>query len=203
MIYVYFVQVGKNGPIKIGCSIEPRKRFTDIQIYHYEDLTLLGFVEQTEIIENRLHRTLANSRIRGEWFWPTSNVVALIKELLTGTVSTVPSVPTDTTRTIPVKPLKDLEQEASRPRITTPSELEVAIDQITGDTEASRASEKMRIATAIKDADGDITVAARLLNCSRRTLQNRMRQYGLPRGRSGRPPMELTGIPEQNGGLDD
>ena len=34
--------------------------------------------------------------------------------------------------------------------------------------------------------------AARALGCSRRTLQLRMREYGLSRGKSGRPKRRLT-----------
>jgi hypothetical protein len=42
------------------------------------------------------------------------------------------------------------------------------------------------ITRAIHDA-GNITRAAGRLGVSRRTLQNRMRSAGLPRGRAGRP----------------
>ena len=48
------------------------------------------------------------------------------------------------------------------------------------------ALEREKIASAIRDADGNIGIAARRLGASRRTLQNRMREYGMPRGRSGR-----------------
>ena len=51
--------------------------------------------------------------------------------------------------------------------------------------------EKSTIIAALKRADGNIEEAARDLGCSRRTLQNRMRSHGLPRGRSGRRKREL------------
>lgn len=42
------------------------------------------------------------------------------------------------------------------------------------------------ITRALKTAP-NITEAARQLGASRRTLQNRMRHYGIPRGKAGRP----------------
>ena len=38
----------------------------------------------------------------------------------------------------------------------------------------------------------NLTVAADRLDVSRRTLQNRMREFGLPRGRGGRPKRSLV-----------
>lgn len=52
------------------------------------------------------------------------------------------------------------------------------------------AQERSEIEQAIRD-ERTITRAARRLGASRRTLQNRMRRLGLPRGRAGRPPKSL------------
>lgn len=38
----------------------------------------------------------------------------------------------------------------------------------------------------------NLGAAARSLGCSRRTLQNRMREYGIAPGRSGRPKRKLS-----------
>ena len=38
----------------------------------------------------------------------------------------------------------------------------------------------------------NLSAAARALGCSRRTLQNRMREYGMARGKSGRPKRKLA-----------
>lgn len=46
--------------------------------------------------------------------------------------------------------------------------------------------ERDEILAALRAANGNIGVAARRLGASRRTLQNRMREYGIPRGKSGR-----------------
>lgn len=49
-----------------------------------------------------------------------------------------------------------------------------------------REAEKERIVQAIDAAGGNISRAADLLGSSRRTLTNRMREYGMPHGKSGR-----------------
>lgn len=46
--------------------------------------------------------------------------------------------------------------------------------------------ERTRILQAIKESGNNISKAARILGCSRRTLQNRMREYGMQEGTPGR-----------------
>jgi regulatory Fis family protein len=51
---------------------------------------------------------------------------------------------------------------------------------------SSMALEREEISGAIRSTP-NLGAAARKLDTSRRTLQNRMRYYGMPRGKSGRP----------------
>ena len=53
--------------------------------------------------------------------------------------------------------------------------------------------ERDEITRALRDAGGNVSKAAKLLGASRRTLQNRMRSYGLAPGKSGRPKRLLYG----------
>lgn len=46
--------------------------------------------------------------------------------------------------------------------------------------------ERSAIVAALERAGGNIGKAARALGASRRTLQNRMREYGMPHGKAGR-----------------
>lgn len=45
--------------------------------------------------------------------------------------------------------------------------------------------------SALRDSSGNISKAAHELGCTRLTLQRRMRLYGIPRGRAGRPKRRL------------
>lgn len=49
------------------------------------------------------------------------------------------------------------------------------------------ALDRPAVLAALRDARWNVGRAARKLGCARRTLQNRMRDYGIPRGRAGRP----------------
>lgn len=51
--------------------------------------------------------------------------------------------------------------------------------------------ERATIERALRASDGDIGRAARALGCARRTLQNRMRKYGMPQGQPGRRERKL------------
>lgn len=51
--------------------------------------------------------------------------------------------------------------------------------------------ERDAITRALAETKGNIGKAAKLLGASRRTLQNRMREYGMARGKSGKPKRRL------------
>jgi len=79
--FVYFIQAGdENGPVKIGCSENPRMRLADLQTAHYEQLVLLGVLPGTLDLERELHRLAKDSFIRGEWYRPSPVVMMLIAQ---------------------------------------------------------------------------------------------------------------------------
>lgn len=51
--------------------------------------------------------------------------------------------------------------------------------------------DKEAVLQALRAADGNVGEAAKALNVSRRTLQNRMREYQLARSKGGRPKFKL------------
>ncbi len=69
--YVYFIQAGEKGPVKIGYGANPEERLRQLQTGNPENLYLrkvlngFGFIEEAQ-----LHRLLENFRIRNEWFSP-------------------------------------------------------------------------------------------------------------------------------------
>lgn len=79
---IYFVQVGDDGPIKIGYSTNPARRLAALQASHPEVLHLIGLTQGSQLEEDRLHEQLAQWRIRGEWYAATAAVLAEIAEPL-------------------------------------------------------------------------------------------------------------------------
>src|ERR1051325_9826576 len=78
--FIYFIQSGEGGPIKIGISDDPDLRLRRLQTASCEQLKLLGVVPGDEAMERAYHARLAAHRIRGEWFTATDEVLSCIPE---------------------------------------------------------------------------------------------------------------------------
>jgi len=145
--FVYFIQAGSaDGPIKIGCAIDPRRRFATYETWNPQPLTLLGVIPGGVKDEKALHRKLIKSKLRGEWYYPTEEVLEYVKRAHEPPTYTV---------------------QRNAPR--------------------DAPKDKETIELAIAKHDGNVSKAAVELNCSRRTLQNAMRRFQIPPGKSGRP----------------
>lgn len=82
MIYVYFIQAGVEGPIKIGIAGDPDARLRNLQVAHHEELTLLAECPGGTELEADLHERFAEGCIRGEWFRvDTPGLLALIEQV--------------------------------------------------------------------------------------------------------------------------
>jgi hypothetical protein len=79
--FVYFVQAGESGPIKIGRAQSPTFRLPNLQVGNHERLRLLAVVPGGPIMEAALHRYFGKGRLGGEWFKPTPRLVRLIAEI--------------------------------------------------------------------------------------------------------------------------
>lgn len=67
--YVYFIQRGDNGPIKIGRTGNIENRLAQLQTGSAETLRLLGsFAEVQGVTEKKFHLLLGKYRLEGEWF---------------------------------------------------------------------------------------------------------------------------------------
>lgn len=64
--FVYFVQAGDGGPIKIGMTHEPVKRLASLQTSNHEELRILRVCPCDHSAEAALHARFAEDRIRGE-----------------------------------------------------------------------------------------------------------------------------------------
>src|ERR1035437_9781756 len=66
--WVYFIQAGSEGPIKIGIADSPALRLRELQTGNHLPLTLLKAVPGGKDLETELHRELAAYRLCREWF---------------------------------------------------------------------------------------------------------------------------------------
>lgn len=79
--FVYFVQAGRDGPIKIGFSKRSGLRLRDMQSGSPVRLHLLCVVPGGRLLERTLHRAFDRQRLDGEWFRPSQELLALVAEL--------------------------------------------------------------------------------------------------------------------------
>ncbi|OFZ71392.1 MAG: hypothetical protein A3K03_04560 [Bdellovibrionales bacterium RIFOXYD1_FULL_44_7] len=79
--FVYFLQQGKLGPIKIGFTDQSLyTRVRALQTANPEKLRLIGYITGgTEQDEYHLHEKFKTTRIHGEWFYPSAELLGFIK----------------------------------------------------------------------------------------------------------------------------
>jgi hypothetical protein len=77
---VYFIQVGADGPVKIGkTSKDPRERLCDLQIGMPFDLRIRAvMLDETLGVEDELHGRFSHLHIRGEWYRPAEELIGFI-----------------------------------------------------------------------------------------------------------------------------
>ena len=91
-MYLYFIQAGENGPIKIGVTDNIEKRLVTLQTGNYEKLKVIFTFETEEPEESRkweriFHRQFRHQRLNGEWFRPDKYLLENIEQLKKGTLS--------------------------------------------------------------------------------------------------------------------
>ena len=72
--WLYFIQAGEDGPIKIGTSDDPVRRMGRMQVDNAAPLRFVAVCRVTRGAEADVHDDLARHRIRGEWFEPAQEV---------------------------------------------------------------------------------------------------------------------------------
>jgi Meiotically up-regulated gene 113 len=66
--FIYFIQSGEHGPIKIGFSNKPTRRVPELQTGNPDELLLRHVIPGDLTVERKLHERFEPARIRGEWF---------------------------------------------------------------------------------------------------------------------------------------
>ena len=72
---IYFIQMGADGPVKIGHSTAPARRLSSLQTGCPVQLRLLSVTDGDEAAERATHERFAGLRIRGEWFSPGDDLL--------------------------------------------------------------------------------------------------------------------------------
>lgn len=67
-LFVYFIQDGDDGPVKIGKALNPASRLAELQCGNPRPLTLRAVVLAAIDTESSLHAMWRFACMRGEWF---------------------------------------------------------------------------------------------------------------------------------------
>lgn len=76
--FVYFIRSERTGCIKIGFSFDPNQRIRELSTS--EPLKLLGYITGDKSAEARLHERFKASRVHGEWFSPSDDLIAYLRD---------------------------------------------------------------------------------------------------------------------------
>lgn len=79
---VYFVVGELTGLVKIGSAVDPIDRLRTLQTGSPDRLTLVTTIAGGEKAERALHKQFSGSRVHGEWFSPTPDLLAFIESVI-------------------------------------------------------------------------------------------------------------------------
>jgi len=68
--FVYFIQAESGGPVKIGHSVDPGQRLSQLQSSSPYKLVIRAVIPGDRAKEREFHHLFHKQRIRGEWFEP-------------------------------------------------------------------------------------------------------------------------------------
>ncbi|MDD2468550.1 MAG: GIY-YIG nuclease family protein [Desulfobulbus sp.] len=66
--FIYFMQNGEKGPIKIGITFDVQRRLAQAQTFNYQPITLLGEIPGDQRLETALLNRFSSYHLSGEWF---------------------------------------------------------------------------------------------------------------------------------------
>jgi len=119
---IYFAQSGTDGPVKIGCADDIRKRMRALQTGNPDGITLLAVIPGGLPEERKLHLQFAHLRQRGEWFIASPALRRFIagQELISGYEDLM-----ETVKTGPVKRRRARQPSAAKIDVNAPAYLVV------------------------------------------------------------------------------
>lgn len=78
-VWMYAIQAGDSGPVKLGIAKSPRLRMKTLQTGNAEVLRVIATWRIPIAAEKEIHAELAAHHIRGEWFRPHPEVIAFVQ----------------------------------------------------------------------------------------------------------------------------
>lgn len=81
---VYIIRDTASGAVKIGVANDPHARLRGLQGGNPHDLELVDWTPGGQVLERFIHRHLDRHRLRGEWFAPVDEVLAVCELLMAG-----------------------------------------------------------------------------------------------------------------------
>ena len=81
--FVYFIAVTNGAAIKIGWAEDVSARLADLQVGNHEQLFVVAALNGSRLTERLIHKCFDGSKIRGEWYKPTEDILEFI-HLLNG-----------------------------------------------------------------------------------------------------------------------
>lgn len=77
MSYIYLIQSGSGGPVKIGLTTgDPAKRLAQLQTGNPMPLAIVGQIYGDRRVERHLHTAFQCHNLQGEWFAPAPAIFA-------------------------------------------------------------------------------------------------------------------------------
>lgn len=78
LVFIYAIQQGDDGAVKIGKAVDPCERLATLQQGNPAELRGLAAWRCVPETETLLHDQFAQYRIRGEWFEPAPELIELV-----------------------------------------------------------------------------------------------------------------------------
>jgi hypothetical protein len=75
---IYFIQAKSGGLIKIGFSIDLKRRLRTLQSHSPLPLKIVGSMDGSLEMEKEIHGKFNKTRERGEWFYPSEKLIKFI-----------------------------------------------------------------------------------------------------------------------------
>jgi hypothetical protein len=72
---IYFIQAKDGGPVKIGIAVDPGQRMRHLQNANSLKLNYLWLLPGDERAERKLHHRFRRDHLRGEWFFPSDDLL--------------------------------------------------------------------------------------------------------------------------------